>query len=488
MPPSQRLAQWRDLLRQRGNALPPQRARGPRPIRTRVLWLTLGIAALGAWLYFDVQSDLIDQVGTATSLELTQLRLDTVRNTLTVAAAIGGAAALLLSFRRQQYDEYHSTEQRITELRIQAVQQLGSDNPTVRIGGLHNLERLGDQHPELRQVILDEICSFLRLPYTPETPREADATTESDPSAGGVREPGRKVDAQREVRLIAQEILQRRLRKRSDRDDRPVWSHERINLKNAVLHDLSLNGCALNNADFTNATFKGDTDFNDVTFADDADFEGVMFNGAAYFKRATFTSDSHFRDARFTRTAYFMGAAIKGAADFMGAAFNGAADFKNAAFHGDLFFRDATFTRAAYFVNATFTRAALFVYATFTGDADFRNATFTGEASFRSAAFTTGASYEGATFNRTASYGGANFNRAANFKSTTFNMGGNLRAATYSHVNLKGSRVRSGARISLPDGWSPGPLDYGYRSIVPSSPTDSGEEAPSDVPEGEAVP
>jgi hypothetical protein len=121
----------------------------------------------------------------AAEMEIARLQAEARRNALALGAGLAALAALALAVRRQYHHERTTAksqederrrqdhveedalQRRITDARIRAVEQLGSDSPVVRIGGLHNLERIGQLHPELRQVVLDEICSYLRLPYTP---------------------------------------------------------------------------------------------------------------------------------------------------------------------------------------------------------------------------------------------------------------------------------------------------------------------------------
>ncbi|RCG28724.1 hypothetical protein DQ384_23640 [Sphaerisporangium album] len=57
----------------------------------------------------------------------------------------------------------------ITDLSAKASEQLGSDKAAVRIGGLTDLERLAQAHPELRQTVVDRICAYLRAPLPAST-------------------------------------------------------------------------------------------------------------------------------------------------------------------------------------------------------------------------------------------------------------------------------------------------------------------------------
>ena len=104
----------------------------------------------------------------------TQVQLDVIRTAETLVIGTGGAAALLLTARRQRYTELalvhtdrDATERRITELYTKAADQLGSEKAPVRLAGLHALERLAQNTPEQRQTIGDVICAYLRMPYKP---------------------------------------------------------------------------------------------------------------------------------------------------------------------------------------------------------------------------------------------------------------------------------------------------------------------------------
>ena len=80
----------------------------------------------------------------------------------------------MLAFRRQHHHEtatvlsdLDATERRVTELYTKAVEQLGSDKARVRFGGLYALERLAQDNPAHRQTIVNVICSYLRMPFSP---------------------------------------------------------------------------------------------------------------------------------------------------------------------------------------------------------------------------------------------------------------------------------------------------------------------------------
>jgi uncharacterized protein YjbI with pentapeptide repeats len=405
----------------RSPAVPKQPWR-PRPIRSWVLLAVFVLILIGGWWYYELQMAEIESLRTSgdaqADLEIAKMRLDTVRATLTVAAGIGAASALVLSFRRQQHDEFHSTQQRITELRMQAVEQLSSSDHTIRRGGLYNLERLGEQHEELRQLVLDEICSYLRRPY------ELEATSPLDP--------------EREIRAFALEILERRLKRKLG--PRNYWSHTRLDLENAVLPGVDFSDCRLRNADFTGVLFLGRSTFEravfqGTTWLDSAVFEGPAefahadFEGNVFFDETVFRADADFGHARMTEQATFErtrfadrsswsvaefnrvqftealfegnvnfeGTVFHGYTDFSQTAFKGRADFDLARFDGLTLFKDVEFGEGAVFTDVSFDWVN-FERSTFVGDVLFYQSLFRGHTVFREAVCMAGVSFLEAHF------------------------------------------------------------------------------------------
>src|SRR4051794_36749167 len=105
-----------------------------------------------------------------------------VRTTLVQAVAglavAGGLVFTYRNFRQNQIDQARRWEeqdrtyrlnqsQQITETYAKAVEHLGHDEAPVRLGAMYSLERLAqDNHPR-RQTVVDVLCAYLRMPYTP---------------------------------------------------------------------------------------------------------------------------------------------------------------------------------------------------------------------------------------------------------------------------------------------------------------------------------
>ena len=256
------------------------------------------------------------------------------------------------------------SKRRITELYTKAADQLGSDQAPVRLAGLYALERLAHSTAEHRQTIVDVICAYLRMPYTPPPPETPQVGTHyGDRAHGAADSPSSTITTsqseatptdqhqqsrqEREVRLTAQGILARNLRLPDLPDEsrrrrwapwrgayrEPSWPGIRLNLNRALLLDVSLESCWIAEADFIGTQFIGLTDFNGARFTGGANFEGARFTGMAYFAGARFTGETYFEGARFTGETYFTGARFTGETCFAGAQFVGGAHFYGAQFY-----------------------------------------------------------------------------------------------------------------------------------------------------------
>ncbi|MGA9693580.1 MAG: pentapeptide repeat-containing protein [Pseudonocardiaceae bacterium] len=312
-----------------------------------------------------------------------EIQFDAIRTAGTLVIGTGGAVALLLTARRQRYIEMtllytdrDATERRITELYTKAADQLGSEKAPVRLAGLYALERLAHSTVEHRQTMVDVICAYLRMPYTPpqtlasvlgrpsrslrparrrRAQRLIDQPAHATPTSQGARQEHARQEEQ--VRLTAQNILLRNLRVTAQRHQRwwhrtpppeaPAWPGIRLDLTGALLLKFFLPECQLDYANFSGAQFTGRAIFSGTQFTSGADFWGAQFIDGA-----------EFRDAKFPYGAYFGGAQFIGGADFWGAQFSHWTYFVGAQFTSVVRFERAQFTDRADFEGTRVTLAA----------------------------------------------------------------------------------------------------------------------------------
>lgn len=318
--------------------------------------------------------------------------------------------------RREEQDRAHQLNMatHVNDLYTKAVEQLGHNQAPVRLGALYSLVHLAQANPQQRPTVVDVLCAYLRMPYTPPRPDEpaveSTAATTEDPMPDPSSEQRDRDAAQElQVRLTAQRLLGDHLHVPSGvsgkdaqellpSPDETFWPGISLDLTGATLINLSLDKASVVDARFARATFSGTARFREATFIGGGLFDDGTFIGDASFHQATFTGRASFEKATFT----------------------GEATFHQATFGGDAWFQEATFTHLAWFHQATFTSLAAFGGTTFAGDASFSEATFAVDAWFGVATFSGTAWFDKATFAGAARFCNARFTGSASFKETTF--------------------------------------------------------------------
>ncbi|GAB3283562.1 pentapeptide repeat-containing protein [Parasphingorhabdus pacifica] len=265
---------------------------------------------------------------------------DFVKIILALVGGIGAVVALVVSYRKQRLGETAEKRQKAAESRedarlfgedfAKATEQLGSTEAPVRLAGMYTLERLAQNTPHQQQTIVNVLCAYLRMPYTP---------PDSEPAEEHRQENERRKH-EREVRLTAQRILATNLRPRKTSKDQADehWRGIHLDLTGATLLDFDLHECQLDKALFTGAQFKGDASFAGAQFSRDTRFDGAQFSKIAWFSGAQFSGDAWFSLTQFSKVAWFRGAQFSEDAIFPAVQFS-----KDASFRGTQFSKDASF-------------------------------------------------------------------------------------------------------------------------------------------------
>lgn len=97
-------------------------------------------------------------------------RLDVIKIALSVVAGVGGVVALVVAYRKQQINESAEARERVKVLNdrfASACTQIGHERPTVRLAGVYAMASLADEWVEQRQVCIEVLCAYLRIPYEP---------------------------------------------------------------------------------------------------------------------------------------------------------------------------------------------------------------------------------------------------------------------------------------------------------------------------------
>ncbi|MDX3490973.1 pentapeptide repeat-containing protein [Streptomyces sp. ID05-18] len=248
---------------------------------------------------------------------------DNIKVTVTALTLVGAVLAGLYAYRKQLLDEgssHRADAMQLAERYTKAAEQLGHEQAAVRLAGVYAMARLADDWQEQRQVCVNVLCAYLRMPY------------ETDTGSEGY------MKGEREVRLTIIRTIRDHLQ---DPTSATSWCGR----------DLDFTGAVLDGGDFENAKFTGGlvtftrAKFTGglVTFTH-ADFTGgtVDFNGADFtggtvdFSRARFTGGT----VDFSRARFTGGTVDFSVTDFSG----GIVAFNQARFSGGTVdFRDAKF-------------------------------------------------------------------------------------------------------------------------------------------------
>jgi hypothetical protein len=249
-------------------------------------------------------------------------RLDAVKIVLALVGGVGAIVVLTAGYRKQRNEDvaaYWEETKAFADRFAKAAELLGHAEHAVRVGAVSALAQLADEWPSGRQMCIDTLCGYLRLPYEP------------DPKAKGYSAANREVR-----RMIIREI------RNHLRDDWSgvTWRGQRFSFERAVFDcgDLTKAVFEGGNVTFHRARFvSGWFEFDDVRFVKtNAYFGKASFEGARVtFRCAVVTDESYvsFKDANFTDgSVEFDGAKfVMGEVTFEGATPAGAAfSFTNA--------------------------------------------------------------------------------------------------------------------------------------------------------------
>ena len=382
-----------------------------------------------------------------------------------------------------------------------AVEQLANEKAAVRLGGIYTLVGLVDEwltddnlhkdkQKEEGQVIINNLCSYIRTPFlvaekldayearkdlnvlegyeavfSPEEgspqlqalhKRVIDSSKYKEPEdiAAAYAEHREEQDVRRAI--FAE--MSKRIKVSQDEVSviSSVWSDFDFDFSRALIF-YPLNNLTIGKAIFSSARFYGEADFRDTEFTKDANFRDAKFTENAHFKNAKFTGYTDFTDAEFTVNADFEGAEFTGNADF-----TGTANFTDAKLTGYVDFTDAKFTEDANFENAKFTGNVDFGSAEFSEKADFGGAEFSGDADFNDSFFKKYApifAYDS---------GSARFSDQVNWTESNFSVRSESKPIELGSATLgdKTFSIPFGTVVFDPDSWDEKTKEYTHMSVT----------------------
>ena len=239
---------------------------------------------------------------------------------VTVLVTVPPALAALQNVQLSQQQLLTTQEGQLTERFTAAVEQIGSDQPEIRLGGIYALERIARDSERDQPVVVEVLCAFIRL------------------HAARQRRPATQPVAT-EVAAATTVVVRRQPRAVLDRVDLTGVSLSRLNLVGAAqsptapnLHQAQLGGAELDGIDFGRADLRN-ADLTGATMRG-IKLRGIVAQGrlanvdlSGVFLEGVNLSRSFLKDAKMTR-AKLGGANLRDAsllgADLSGAQLGGA--------------------------------------------------------------------------------------------------------------------------------------------------------------------
>ena len=353
--------------------------------------------------------------------------------------------------------EKHNVER--WERYTKAVEQLGSKEAPVRIGGVYTLVGLVDEWlldenldytEKVRegQVIINSLCAYIRSSFA--LAFHYDELTQESPTAEGLyknREQDFYIDkaefkSEADIRLSIIKEIHDRLQ--SPEINTPgAWSdfeydfsgstffypidftrsyyakpvnfsgstyQDEVRFDGSVYKDEADFGSSIYKswatfdgstyqswADFSNSTCQSEVYFSDSTYKGKADFSGSTYQNEVYFSYSTYQSEADFSDSTY-----------KGKADFSDSTYRGWADFRNSAYQSRAGFTGSTYQSEVYFNDSTY-QWAHFSGSIYRGWADFRNSAYQGRAGFTDSTYQHEVYFSGSTYEDKADFSGSIF-------------------------------------------------------------------------------
>ena len=364
-----------------------------------------------------------------------------------------------------------------------AVEQLGSKEASVRMGGVYTLVGLVDEWLEEEsiekyedrlkegQVIINNLCAYIRSPFT--LASRYDELSQDTP----ITEVIYKNDQQKSHKkwqIISNDLyayIRSRLTPDSRHDDLSQDSYtafykdreqefyaDKATLESEAdvrlsiikeIHDR-LQGPEENTHgtwsdfeyDFSGSTFFYPIDLTNSYYTKPINFSGSTYQGEAYFSRSTYQGEAYFSRSTYQGRAYFSRSTYQGRADFSrstyqgragftGSTYQGGADFSRSTYQGEAYFSRSTYKSWAGFTGSTYQGEAYFSRSTYKSWAGFTGSTYQGEAYFSRSTYKSWAYFTGSTYQGRADFTGSTYQGRAYFSRSTYKSWADFSDSTY---------------------------------------------------------
>ena len=359
--------------------------------------------------------------------------------------------AEVLKEQIRQFDE-NAFKERKAERReryTKAVEQLGSKEAPVRLGGVYTLVGLVDEWLEEKnleyserlkegQVIINNLCAYIRFPFT--LASYYDELSEDKPSSEGIYKDNQQkfytdkaeFTSEADIRLSIIKEIHSRLQN-PDKNTPGAWSDFEYDFSGSTFFypiDLT-NSYYTKPVNFSGSTYQDEVRFDGSIYKDEADFGSSIYKSWATFDGSTYTGWVGFNCSTYQSWADFSDSTYQDGATFMSSTYQGWADFSNSTCQSEVYFSDSTYKGKADFCGSTYQNEVYFSYSTYQseadfsdsiyqGKADFSDSTYRGWADFRNSAYQGRAGFTDSTYQHEVYFSGSTYEDKADFSGSIF--------------------------------------------------------------------
>ena len=357
-----------------------------------------------------------------------------------------------------------------------AVEQLANEKAAVRLGGIYTLVGLVDEwladdtleseeQQKEGQVIINNLCSYIRSPFPLAEHRESIEYLKNKPPKHwkeNIKNDENKLKEEQEVRQTIFREISLRIKQESTTKKSVGWSGLLYDFSNSEIF-YPLSELHFKNPNFSYSKFYGTANFYGSSFIDGANYTLSKFTGDAVFLKSSFRGETSFREAKFYANTWFSVAGDQKAefydkAVFTHAKFREYTDFSEITFH-ETDFSSAEFHGNAHFFNTNFTEKA-----------PFNSSLFNGEIIDVAGCFNQNPDFHGALFNCNSEY------HLSPTRRTIFYISDSPAEITLQTGMQIKKRIPFGSKLFDPDSWDKEKQEY-TRVSASAKPLDNLDEA-----------
>ena len=331
-----------------------------------------------------------------------------------------------------------------------AIEQLGDEKSSVRMGGVYTLVGLVDEWLEEEsirkyedrlkegQVIINNLCAYIRSPFTLAT--RYDELSKDSPISDGVYKDNQQefytdkaeFKAEADVRLGIIKEIHDRLKGPGGKDP-GAWSDFEYDFSGSIFfYPVDLTTSYYKEpVTFRGSTYQGRAYFGGSTYRERANFRNSTYQGQADFSGSTYQDWTSFRNSTYQKGVLFGGSTYQGRADFGGSTYQDSADFSQSTYKKQAEFSNSTYTSWANFSNSTYTSWANFSGSTYQGRAGFGGSIYRGSANFSQSTYKKQAIFNNSIYQSEAYFNGSIYRGSADFSDTTYRGSADFNGSIY---------------------------------------------------------